>query len=557
MDDSEADYVFARELLSEVDGCRFEVDWVGNYREALEVIAQQRHDIYLLDQQLDTGSGIELLRRARARGMSGPVVMLTGMSDGSLDRSAMQEGAADFLVKNELSPALLERSIRYAMERHRLLIEMENVAKQDALTGLANRRHFQEFLAGAMARAKRSDQILGLLLIDLDHFKEINDQYGHAAGDLVLARVGGLLLDCVRRGDLVARLGGDEFAVVLDDIGRAENTTLVAEKALEMFEANPVALGTSHLTIGASIGVAVYSGGAEDAGGLVKAADTAMYEAKALGRNNFQCFAPHMQSEALRRADLHRSLEGALSRGEMSVHYQAQFQGAEPRICGVEALVRWQRGSGAVPPSEFIPIAEESGQIGVLGEWVLGVACRDFHDWESRNLVPDGFKLAVNLSVRQLARAGLPAEIERTLRASGLDPTKLELEITETSTIRDFESAADVLRQIRALGVSIALDDFGTGHGSLSYLQNLPIQTVKIDRSFIRNFVEREEDAVLVKATLGMANALGLGVVAEGVETEAQRRFLIENQCRVMQGFLFHRPCPAAGLELLFRRQAA
>lgn len=556
VDDNEADVVYVRELLAQVDGVQYRVDWASNGEEALQLLDQEIHDLYLFDQSLDGTTGIDLLRRARRNGVVAPIIMLTGRDDDALDLSAMAEGASDFMVKSELSVTSLERSIRYAAESHRLLVEMERTAKQDALTGLANRRHFQEFLEGAIARARRSDQIMGLLLIDLDHFKEINDQHGHDAGDRFLIDIAERLTHTVRQGDLVARLGGDEFAVVLDNLSCVDNAALVAANILSALE-KPCPVGGVACHVAASVGVAVYPDAGHSVNAMFKAADTAMYEAKAQGRNRFQCFERHMQEQALRRAELHRALESALAKRQISVHYQAQFVLPEHRLVGLEALARWEKEGEYVTPAEFIPIAENAGLIELLGEQVLSEACRQFQRWIKQGLLPVDARVAVNVSVRQLVQGDFSHIVERVLGEARLPATRLELEITESSPIHDLKRVVRQLEQISALGVHVALDDFGTGHASLTHLQHLPVQTLKIDQSFVRHCAQVSSERVLIEGTLGMAHALGMQVIAEGVEIDAQRDFLLGRGCTRMQGFLLHRPSTAEAVEVLLREWAA
>ncbi len=544
IDDNEGDCFYVADLLRNVAFTRYEVDWAASFEQGLALIAEARHDAYLVDHQLGTRTGIELLSVARQTHGTRPFIMLTGMRDSSVDRDAMREGAADFLVKDALCAEQLERSIRYAIERNRLLVEKENAANNDPLTGLANRRQFRDYLSGAIARAERSGQSLGLLFIDLDHFKAVNDLHGHEAGDRVLSAVARLLGRHVRRGDLVARLGGDEFAVVLDNVG-AEHAALVADKILHTLRADPIALGDAPTGLGMSVGVALYPLDAGDAESLLSAADTAMYEAKDNGRNTYRCFEAGLRQRALRRADIFRSLAEAIQARALGVHYQAQMNVVQGRLRGIEALLRWKHRGEAIAPAEFIPIAEKSRQIGALGEWALRTAALQFREWELRGLVAPPTRLAVNVSALQIVDGKLYAAVERMLHDTGLEPARLELEITETAPFGDIDAAAQELRRLRRLGVAIALDDFGKDHTSLARLQKLPVQTLKIDRAFVAGCVADEQCAVAVKSTLGIAADLGLEVVGEGIENHAQRRFLLGHGCEVMQGFLFHRPCTA------------
>ena len=544
VDDDEEDFALTSDLLSDSVDVSYVTDWASSYAEALERILSESFDVFLFDQHLGGHTGVELLESVRDTGVLTPVIMLTGVTDEVLDRLVMRRGASDFLVKGEFTLALLERSIRYAIEHRRLMAEMEAAAQHDPLTGLANRRHFRAFLRGAIARSERSQRRLGILFIDLDHFKQINDRYGHEAGDKLLVDVAGLLTSSVRNGDLAARFGGDEFTVVLDDIGEASNAERIARKVLETFGSAKLGLEAG---VGVSIGVAVWPDDGNEIDEVINAADLAMYQAKKHGRSHFQRFEARAQTAANRRSELRCALERALSRNEIIVNYQPQVAASRSRIVGFEALMRWNRGdSGPISPDEFIPLAEESGLIVELGDWILQTACSQFCEWERQGLLADKQSVAVNVSVHQLTAGGLLDKVDAVLNKTGLDPYRLELEITESAALVEVARAVEEIKGLRERGVRIALDDFGTGHSSFRYLLELPIQTIKIDRSFVQSCVRSEEGAALVKATVALAHSLGLSIVAEGVETEQQRLFLLDNSCAIMQGFMFYRPMSAA-----------
>lgn len=549
IDDSEADFVYVRELLEGAAPDRYDIEWVNSGSLAVIRVAEQAHDIYFLDYTLGGITGLDVLRVARQSGVAAPIVMLTGRADEAIDRDAQDAGATDFLTKTELTATTLERTIRYTVENYRLLLDMERTAKQDSLTGLANRRHFSDFLAGAICRAQRSGQHLGVLLIDLDHFKEHNDRYGHDAGDRLLVDVAGLLTHAVRGGDLVARLGGDEFAIVLSDIHGIQDAVTVAKNVLAVLgRASSAGEGRSG-GVTASLGVATFPEAGDNAAALIKAADIALYEAKGQGRCRYQCFEQEMQVQALRRADLHQALDLVLKDHGLQVFYQAQFCVPGGALSGLEALVRWERGGSYLSPAEFIPIAETTGLIQHLGAQVLAQACAQFQVWSRRGLVPADARIAVNVSVHQLVREGFTGQVAGILRDCGLDARQLELEITESAPIHDMRGAIRQLETLSELGVSIALDDFGTGHASLTHLQRLPVQKIKIDRSFVLHCTDRTGDQVLVGGMLAMAKALGLDVVAEGVETAEQQELLAAEGCCLMQGYLLHRPAPADVVE--------
>ncbi len=544
VEDDEDDYVLTRDLLDKIPDYPYSIEWVTDCEQALSTISSSPHDVCLLDNRLGQDNGIDLLAAFGDIGAPMPIIMLTGVADRSVDNSAMRAGASDFLVKDQLSPELLERSIRYATERHRLRAKLEQLAKYDPLTGLANRGLFQEFLTGAIARSDRGMRALGLLFLDLDHFKYINDTFGHTAGDELLVKVAGDLKTCVRIGDLVARLGGDEFAIVLDDIGNVKNSLVVAENVFEALN-RPCEIAGHNIQAHASIGIALYSKGFGSPTELIKAADTAMYEAKRNGRNKYRVFSSPMQKAALETARLDRALAEDVAANRFLIHYQPQLDVHTGMVIGVEALARWHQQ----PPSEFIPAAERSGLIVELGHRLLRRACVDFVHWRQTGMITDSARLAVNVSAAQHKGDDLIRNVQESLENSGLPAEVLELELTETAVMENPRVTTAVLDRLDSLGVRIVLDDFGTGYSSLTYLNKLPIRALKIDRSFVKDIGVDGHSETIIKATIGLANNLGLDMLAEGVETEPQAEFLVECGCRVMQGRLFSHALPATELK--------
>lgn len=548
VDDSETDALYAREMFAMVEGTRYAVDWARSFTEGVEAIQAERHDVYLVDHHLGQETGVRLLKLVNEGKTRRPVIMLSGTNDASVDRLAMAEGASDYLTKDDITPTAIERTLRYAIERVRLMNELERAASVDSLTGLANRRHFVHQLDSAIARVRRSDQTLGLLLLDLDDFKNINDQLGHDAGDLVLQNVAKLLSDNVRRGDLVARLGGDEFALLLDNIVGPENAVLVAKKVISAFSAMVDTHPELVMRPGCSIGVATFPRQADSAEALVKAADTAMYSAKTEGRNSFRMFDHEMQATVDDRSQIRQALPDALADNELEVHYQLQMCAARERVVGMEALARWPREGGQVPPRDFIPVAEEIGLINALGAFVIDAACSRFRTWLDDGVLDDHVRLTLNVSPHQLRDGSLQETLGEALQKTGLAPSRIELEITESATIDNAAANIAALRRLQEFGVHITLDDFGTGFSSLTHLHELPLGAVKLDTSFVADIVERPESAVLLRGLLDFARALRLTVVAEGVETQAQSDLLKASGCPILQGFLFHRPESAAAL---------
>lgn len=429
------------------------------------------------------------------------------------------------------------------------------LAHHDALTGLPNRVLFLDRLHQALLRAQRHEQLVGVMFLDLDRFKYINDTLGHHVGDAFLQSMATRLQSCIRQGDTVARLGGDEFAVLLEDIAHAEDVSAVAGKILAAF-AQPFDVRAHELFITASIGISLYPGDGSDAATLLKNADAAMYRAKDLGKNNYQYYSADLGAQAFERLTLETSLRRALERQEFVLHYQPQVELASGRIIGVEALVRWQHPEfGMLSPAQFIPVAEETGAIVALGEWVARTAMAQVRAWREAGLGRP--RVAVNVSGRQFSEAGFIDTVKRLLAETGLEASALELEITESVIMKNAEVTIERLRALHAMGVRFAIDDFGTGYSSLAYLRRFPIHALKIDKTFIRDLTEDSGDAEIVKTIIGMARGLKLVVIAEGVETREQLVFLQAHACHAVQGYLYSRPVSPERMAELLRQPEA
>ena len=431
--------------------------------------------------------------------------------------------------------------------------KLDHLAHHDPLTALPNRLLFHDRLQHAIIRAARADQQLAVLFIDLDRFKNVNDTLGHHVGDELLKQVAGALASCLREGDTLARLGGDEFIVLLEDVkgagGGMYGAGHVAGKLMTLFE-QPFTVSGYELFVTASVGISLFPQDAPDLNMLVRNADVAMYQAKARGRNGYQFYAPSMSGEGVERLRLESMLRRAIEKHEIFLHYQPQVDIASGELVGVEALVRWHNPElGLVPPTRFIPVAEDTGFIGQLGQWVLAEACRQMVCWESDGLrVP---KMAVNLSVRQFDRGSIAPTVAAVLQDAGLAAARLQLEVTE-SVIMNTGDALEYINDLRAIGVGLAIDDFGTGYSSLAYLKQLPVQTLKIDRSFIKDIsaaagADANAEAIAV-AIIQLGKSLNLSVIAEGVETEEQAAFLLRHGCSRAQGYLYGRPVMPAEL---------
>jgi len=446
--------------------------------------------------------------------------------------------------------------IQDVTERKAQEARIEHLAYHDSLTGLPNRTMLMDRLGQAMSQAQRLDQQVAVLFIDLDRFKLVNDSLGHAVGDQLLQEIARRLRAALRENDTVARVGGDEFQVVVCNVAGPTDAARIAEKLMRTL-AEPFTLEGQELHVTASLGVSLFPRDGASGELLLKYADIALYEAKGEGRNAYRFFSPEMNAQAHGRLRLENDLRRAVERHELELHYQPQLDLSTGDVCAVEALVRWRHPvRGLVQPNAFIPMAEETGLVLGIGEWVLNEACRQVAQWQreagaGRAAPP---RVAVNISARQLQRPGLDGAVRRALALSGLPAECLELEITESSVMLDPLHAQGVLESLRELGVQLSIDDFGTGYSSLAYLKRLPLDRLKIDRSFIGGIPTDSDDAAIVETIIVMTHKLGLRVIAEGVETLEQQLQLVRQGCDEMQGFLLAQPVPAQELPALLVR---
>ncbi len=429
--------------------------------------------------------------------------------------------------------------------------QLVQLAHFDPLTGLANRKHWMDQAQATLEAAQRHGDQLGVMFIDLDRFKHINDSLVHSQGDRLLATVAARLRECLRGRDVLARLGGDEFVILLPRLRDREGAAVAARKVMAAL-AQPIALDAHEVSASASVGLACYPHDGDNIETLLRHADTAMYAAKDAGRNAWRFFAPEMNEHLSQRMFIEMGLRRALQNGELFLQYQPQVDTRSGRLVGAEALVRWRHPEqGLIGPDRFISVAEDSGLIEPLGRWVLDEACRQLRAWEDSGL--GGLHLAVNISAMEFNRPQFLPQVAQSLRSAGVNPAQIELEITESLLMQALPDLNERLGELTALGLQLALDDFGTGYSSLGYLKRLPISRLKIDRSFITGVPGSPEGEAIIRATLSMAHDLGLGVVAEGVETEDQRDFLLGHGCERLQGFLIARPMDAAAFAAWWR----
>ncbi|MBU4329647.1 MAG: EAL domain-containing protein [Acidobacteria bacterium] len=449
-------------------------------------------------------------------------------------------------------PIAIAGIVRDITERKLIEQQFQSLAHFDSLTSLPNRTYMMEKLSHLLVQARWNNHTLALLFIDLDHFKKINDTLGHDAGDKMLKDVASRLVECVRDSDTVARMGGDEFMIILPKITKAQDAAVIAQRVIESFD-SPFTLNGHDCMIGASIGISQYPTDGDDYESLVKNADIAMYKAKEIGGKNYQFYNPAMNMAAFHQLVLENKLRVAVENKEFVLHYQPQINLKDFRIAGMEALIRWKdpEMEDLIYSSQFIPLAEETGLIIPIGEWVLEEACHQAKRWQDAGF--PSMKMSVNISGRQFRQHNMVEQVAETLRITRIDATCLELELTE-SVLLQTEVTTKVLNDINSLGVQLSIDDFGTGYSSLSYLKKLPIRKLKIDQTFVEGITQDASDREIVKAIINMSHSLNIRVLAEGVETLEQLKFLKESGCDEAQGYLFCRPQPAEDLEKILSK---
>jgi diguanylate cyclase (GGDEF)-like protein len=438
-----------------------------------------------------------------------------------------------------------------AIEQRQLTDRLAHQAQHDALTGLPNRGLFEARLEDTLAEARQQGSMVAVLFVDLDRFKQINDTLGHTVGDMLLQQVARRLGGCVRRTDMLARMGGDEFTLLLTDLKDPQYAMRVSQKLLDALKPS-FRVDDYELFVTASIGISIYPRDGKDVATLQRNADSAMYRAKKQGKNIFQIFVPEIHATAFESLALENALRKALENGELRIHYQPQVD-ATDRLAAMEALLVWDHPRlGMLSPSQFIPVAEESGLIFPIGNWVLRQACRQNAAWQKAGYSP--VKVAVNVSAMQFTRSGFVDTAARALAESGLDPSLLELELTESMVMQDVEESSRQMQSLRALGIGLAIDDFGTGYSSLSYLRRFPIDALKIDRSFLRDLDTEPNTMPLINAIVTLAHSLQLCVIAEGVENHSQHEALRLAGCDRFQGFLFGPPVASDAAARLLNR---
>jgi len=577
--DDEPDFRRSLQLILKQWG--YNVDTVSDGQEALQILLDDPPEVALLDWVMPHLSGLEICRqfRARAGSQSPYLILLSGRSRTEDIVAGLDAGADDYVTKPvdflELRARLqvgfrmvkLQRELgRRATELEQSLAEVHQLqavaeesrkrehflAFHDSLTGLPNRQLFFDRLSQDIAQSRRSGQLVAVMLLDLDGFKAINDNVGHAGGDQVLQITGDRLQSCLRESDTVARLGGDEFAILARGLTNVGDVVQIAEKVLHSL-AEPLVIEHQQCQIGASIGISLFPSDGEQVEVLVKRADFAMYRAKRLGKNRFMLYDLAMDARLHGHVSLENDLRSALGRSDFVMHYQPQVNMATGAYTGVEALLRWQHETtGLISPEKFIPLAEETGLIIPIGAWALRTACRHHAAWKCSHGPGPHLRMAVNLSARQFRGVHLVETVAEILEETRFDPQCLELEITESVAMQNLDHSIATMVRLKDMGVRLAVDDFGTGYSSLSYLKRFPIDLLKIDRSFVNGVLGDQDDAAITEAIISLAHSLKLGVIAEGVETKEQWEFLRNLECDEAQGFLLSPPVSGEGLHKLF-----
>jgi len=560
IDDDELDRMAVRRALSRA-AFEIEITEADTGAKGLDFALTREFDAVLLDYRLPDIDGLDVLKKMRDNDRKqSAVIVLSRQEDERLAELCIDAGAQDFLLKDEVNERRLTRAIRQAKQRfsmeeklYQAQVDLKHIAERDRLTGLANRYCFEVALQMELARVRRGNGRLAVLLLDLDDFKAVNDTLGHEAGDVMLNTVAQRLSTAVRDSDLLARLGGDEFVVLVNDIQRDDQVALLAQRLLTSLHA-PIVLGGVERMVSTSIGIAIYDDALEGAVDLMKCADLAMYQAKREGRNRVHFYSENLNLEVQRRTSVEYDLRNALARDEFRVFYQAKVTANGEALVGMEALLRWQHPTrGLLAPDAFLDVAEEKGLMVPIGDWVLRTTCLQLKQWKP-TLERLGLRLtlAVNLSALQMQSDSLSDLVVHTLSEYGLSASCLEFEITENTLIENTEQCAKVLHELSDLGVTLSLDDFGTGYSSLQHLKVFPINALKIDREFVAKVGQDARDDQLVAAMISVAKILNLTVIAEGVETAEQAAFCRVNGCDILQGYYFSRPIPAQEFETRF-----
>ena len=547
IEDNDADSRYLREVLHDIEAGKHRITLAYTAADALSLLKEKTFDIVLTDLDLPDTIDFEIITNIQNANSKLPIVVLTGQANDDLALKIIQMGAQDYLVKGQGDGHLINRVIDYSIERKKDLEELTHLANYDSLTGLANRPLFRERLDRALIRADRNKTLVALFVIDLDRFKNVNDTLGHDAGDKLLVDVAERLKQCTREGDTIARLGGDEFTIIMEDLKSIDDAETIAEKVLAFMQ-KKFDIKHHEIFVTPSIGITVYPLDDTDSSNLFINADSAMYDAKDNGRNCYRFYTANMNSHLMERVNLEAKLRRAIVKEEFVLYYQPKFNVNEKYPIGAEALIRWIGSDGKmISPALFIPLAEETGLIAPITDWVIKQACIQNSKWQQQGYKP--IRMALNLSPKQFNREDIVSRIFNQIISSDLSPKYVELEITEGALVEDVEKSCEILEKLKQWGIHISIDDFGTGYSSLSYLKKFPLDTLKIDQSFVRDLMIDSDDAAIVSAIIAMAKSLKFNVIAEGVENQEQLNYLAAHGCNEVQGYFTGKPVPADEFE--------
>jgi len=520
---------------------------------ALKLFDEGTFDVVLLDYRLPDMECLDVLNKlTQHANKHAAVVILTGMvNDEAIEKECIIAGAQDFLLKQELSQRHLTKALVHAQARHALnqqLMEtyarLKYLAENDPMTGLSNRHYFEDHLRTAIVRAERFDSIVGLLFLDIDNFKIINDSLGHDTGDQILQQVAARLLNVIREGDIVCRLGGDEFAIIVHDIETETSLATLAQRIIDNLRI-PITLAQTQHFISCSIGISTYPNCAQSAEDMLKHADLAMYHVKRMGKNGFHFFTEALQDRVMNKIALEQQLRSGNLQSQLLLYYQPVINAKNFSVCGAEMLVRWNHPlRGILPPSEFLDDIEELGFLSAIDIENMRSACRQLAEWRTNGLVDESFVLAVNASEQLIKEENFQGIIKSDMDNMNMLGNNLSIEVTEGVLVSDFDKTAAILNLIKQYGVNVAIDDFGTGYSSMAYLKWLPASILKVDRSFVQNVPESAADCRVLKAIIVMAKSLDLGVIVEGVETLEQAHLCCQYGADMFQGYLFSKPLP-------------
>ena len=543
IEDNEVDSLRLKELLNEAQPNKHVVTAAYSKNEGMKFLQEEHFDIVIIDLSLPDTEGLEAITSIQSINQKIPIVILSDQANEKVIMQISKMGAQDCLIKEQGDGYLIAKVIDYAIERKKDVEEFSHLVNYDSLTGLANRLLFRERLDRALIRADRNKTLVALFVIGLDRFKNVNDSLGHNAGDLLLVKVANRLQKCTREGDTISRLGGDEFTIIMEDVKNTGDAISIADKVLNVMK-NKFDINSHEIFVTPSIGISMYPIDDMSASRLFINADSAMYRAKESSRNCYRFYTADMNSHLIVQMNLEAKLRRAIERQEFVLHYQPKFCVHSREPIGAEALIRWEDPEeGMISPVVFIPLAEGTGLIGPITDWVMKEACRQNSEWQQQGYEP--IRMAINLSPKQFNQEDIVKRILNQIICADLAPKYVELEITEGALVEDVEKSSAILNELKKWGIHISIDDFGTGYSSLSYLKKFPLDTLKIDQSFVRDLLQDPDDAAIVSAIIAMAKSLKFNVIAEGVETFEQLNYLAASGCNEVQGYFTGKPVPA------------